>query len=327
MGPKSKGFTLVELLIALGLLASIGIITSRAFRDTTKKTQKLTRGIDQLNRLRSAYRVMERDFSAAFNYRDIDIFLYNEAQKERIIRYDKKIKDWADKKNKEGANPSIVSTNLTEDQRAEMEKEIGPKPINQPLKDEIIITHFIGQTDEVFLVTASGIRFREDQKVSNLMEVSYYLETCKDRKNKKKSSKCLWRGTSFNVDGDLKEGHEATVLLEGIDEFELMYLGYNQEEAEWTKSWDSLNSGNADQTNKYPAAVSLKLKVEFDLDKSGKKKKKEKLYGVFPIRFPNNDPFKNLITAVTPTSGTTTPGANSTTPTNPTTGTGTGVGP
>lgn len=302
---QQRGFTLLELLISVGLLSIIGIITAQTLKSTTRKTIKITSGIDSTNTLRSAFRLIERDISAAFNYRDLNIFLYNQAQKERVERYAGKKKAYVDKKNSEGANPALNISSLTPEQVEEMEKQIGGQPVNKPLNEEIVVTHFKGEKDSFYFTSSGGSRLREDEKISELMEVGYLIKDCKMRRNEKIRSKCLWRSVSYNLDGDIEEGGSESVLLENVTSFELKYLTFNQEDPEWIESWDSQNFSDVVVGNKFPSAVSVSLEVNIMLDKSGDNTKAEKLYGVFPIRFPNNEPFKELIQAArqNPTGG------------------------
>ncbi len=306
----SSGFTLLELLISVGLLAIMGLITAQTLKNTNRRSAKITSGLDGVNALRSAFKLIERDIAAGFNHRDINIFLYNQAQTERVARYDDRQKEYVEKKNKEGANPQLNLASLTEEQRKEMEKSIGPKPQNKPIKTERVVTHFKGEKDSLFFTSSSGTRLRESERISELIEVGYIIKDCRSRKNKKLRTKCLWRSVSHNLDGVLEEGESQTVLLENIKEFEISYLTFNSEDPEWVETWDSENVADIIMGNKFPSAVSLDLSISTQVDKSGKSNKSERLFGVFPIRFPNNDPFKNLKSSVTnntnnpPTGGT-----------------------
>lgn len=326
---NAKGFTLLELLIALTLMAVISMTATQMLRSTTSKTKKITSDMDDLNRLRSAFNIMRTDLLKAFNYRDLNLFMYNEAQKERAKRYDSKVKNWVDKYNKEKKpTPPINPSTMNSSVRAEMEKEIGPKPEPQPPRQERVVTQFIGDKEKFYFTSASGFRYRKADKISELMEVGYYIKTCRSKKFKKIESDCLWRSISYNLDGEILEDGEGTVLLENVEKIEVKYLGYTQtEEVEWFDSWDSTKITDLRYGEMFPAGVKLLLTINFPRSKDGEKVKTQTLSGFFPINHPNNKPFEKYKTPDTasPTPGATvTPGGR--TPPGPGPGNGGGTG-
>lgn len=316
-----KGFTLLELLIALSLMAVISITATQMLRTTTTKTKKITSDMDDLNRLRSAFNIIRTDLLKAFNYRDLNLFLYNEAQKERAQRYDERVKNWVDKYNKEKKPSQPVNVgNIPPAVRTEMEKEIGPRPEPKPPREERIVTQFIGDKEKLYFTTGSGFRYRKADKISELMEVGYYIKTCTSRKFRQIESDCLWRSVSYNLDGDVLEDGEGSVLIENVDKMEVRYLGYTQSnEVEWFDNWDSTKISDMRYGEMFPAGVQINLTVDFPRSKDGEKVKTQTLSGFFPINHPNNKPFQKLKTPDTNTGNPST--VNS--PQNPTTrGTG-----
>jgi prepilin-type N-terminal cleavage/methylation domain-containing protein len=303
---SSSGFTLLELIIALSLMAVISITSTQMLRNSTTQTKKLTQGLDYTNRLRSAFNVIRNDVAQAVNFRDLNLFLYNQAQEERFKNYEKKVKDAIDEYNKEKSpTPLVTLETMTPELRSEIlgPKGLEEKPPEPKPKKEKVITHFVGEKDKVYFTSASGLRFRAADKVSNLIEVGYFFRTCKSRTNPKNESKCLWRSISYNLDEDVTKGGKESVLLEHIEEFEFKYLSFvrNRDTADWIKSWDSREANIKTQDN-FPAAVSLYVTTKVPLDKAGKKFKNEKFKGVFNLYFTNNKPFEKL--KATPQTGT-----------------------
>jgi len=292
---RSSGFTLLELIIALSLMAVISITSTQMLRRSTTQTKKLTKGMDHTNELRAAFAVIKNDLAQAINFRDLNLYLYNEAKKEQIKNYDKNVLEWIKNYNTEQKpNPLITLANL-DTVRDQMEQKIGarPKPFT-PIKENIV-TQFVGEKDKLYFTTQSGIRFRSTDKVSNLMEVGYFFRTCKSRRYPEQESKCLWRSVSYNLDEDVTKGGKESVLLEHMDEFQFKYLSFRQDEKpDWRDSWDSRVQGDVDMGGQFPAAVSLKVEASFPIGKKQDQLKKEKFTGVFDINFPYNKPFERL---------------------------------
>lgn len=295
------GFTLIELLIAIGLMAFLSFTTTQILKSSTRKTKKITAGIDSLSRIRSVLNIMENDIARAFNYSNLNLFLYNEAQKKRIASYDSRVDEWIKKKNTETKqNPPLTRETLTDALKGELENEIGPRP--KPFKPipEKVYTYFVGDKEKLYFTSSSGVRYRKEDKVSDLAEVGYFFKTCRSLINKNSESKCLWRSISYNLDGNVTEGasKNETVLLENIEDFEFQYLSsIPNEKPDWSDNWDGRSQGDVRTGRKFPEAVSLKIKVRSPSNKKETENKKGKVYefyGLFPLRFPNNEPLKEL---------------------------------
>ena len=84
--PSVRGFTLIEIIIAMFILAFLSVFTVQAIQNALKTKTKIQGEIDRNSTLRDALRIMERDINMAFNYHDAYIQLYNQAQDERKKR-------------------------------------------------------------------------------------------------------------------------------------------------------------------------------------------------------------------------------------------------
>ncbi len=310
MKKNQNGLTLLELLIAMSLMAVLSITTTQMLRKSTSQTKKITSGLDQLNYMRAALNVIKNDVSKAVNFRDLNLFLYNEAQKERIKRYDSRVKKWVDDLNKnEKPSPQATVQNLTEAQKQQMIEDGIVKPELGEEKKEVIYTHFVGDKEKFYFTTKSGVRFREKDKISDLSEVGYFLRTCRSRRDLKNDSQCLWRSVSYNVDEDVTKGGKESVLIENVEEIKFKYLGFGSEDirnqkADWVNSWDSRSIGDQRTGNSFPAAVKIDLTVRIP-DKRIKDKSKlkiERITGVFSVDFANNNPFEQIKKSSTTTS-------------------------
>jgi prepilin-type N-terminal cleavage/methylation domain-containing protein len=295
-----QGFTLLELLLAISLMAILSITTTQMLRKTTTQTKKLTEGLDNINHLRSAVNIIKKDVNKAINFRDLNLFLYNEAQKERIARYDKRLQDWVNKYNKEKKiNPPLTVQTITDVHRAEMPESLKQRPTKKDLKEEVIFTHFVGDKDKLYFTASSGVRFRSTDKISDLLEVGYFLKTCSSRRNPGRESNCLWRSVSYNVDLDITEGGTESVLIENIKSLEFKYLSsvdqnIDRDSVKWVDSWDSRAQGDPVTSGNFPAAVSVEVVLEIPNKRNKNKPRVEHLTGVFEVDFPNNQPFERI---------------------------------
>lgn len=317
-----KGFTLLELLLAISLMAVLSITTTQMLRKTTTQTKKLTDGLDHINHLRSTVNIIKKDVAKAINYRDLNLFLYNEAQEERAARRKKNIEEWIKEYNKKNnPNPAVTEQTLNDAQREEMLKVVGPvPPTTEELKKEVIFTHFVGDSEKVYFTSTSGVRFRSTDKISDLLEVGYFLRTCKSRKIKDYESKCLWRSVSYNIDDDVTKGGKESVLIENIRSAEFKYLSFQdtnvaKDSVDWVEFWDSRNDSDTRTGGKFPAAVSIELEIEIPNKKNKRKPRIERLTGTFEIDFANNDPFAKIKSSTASTSSGT--GATTPAPTQP----------
>ena len=276
-------------------MAVISITSTQMLRRSTTQTKKLTRGMDKTNQLRAAFAVIKNDLAQSINFRDLNLYLYNQAKKEHVANYDKKVLEWIKQYNEEEKPTPPINLGNLETVRDKLEAKLGPKPEPFVPIVEKIVTQFVGEKDKLYFTTKSGLRFRSTDKVSNLMEVGYFFRTCKNRKYPDQESKCLWRSVSYNLDEDVTKGGKESVLLEHMEEFEFKYLSFRQnDDPDWRASWDSRVEGDVDMGGQFPAAVSLTIKAQFPIGKDKDKFKTENFTGVFNINFPYNKPFEIL---------------------------------
>lgn len=262
---NSRGFTLIEVIIAVVILTFLTLFTSESIRNAVSSKKKIIRDIDRFAEVRDALRVMERDINMAFNYRDINIDLYNEAQKEREKR-----KQEAKKKqpNPDGTTPD--PDNNTE------EKPFVPK-------EQKILTQFRGSSNELHFSTRSYVRMAKDEQASDQAEVGYSLKTCKSRVDPKKQSQCLWRRIAKYVDDDIEKGGDEVALLENVQAFEMRYLGPDKDD--WASEWKSGEGGDDVTKGKFPYAVEITIETQ---NKEDPLSKSTRMTMVASLRNPNN---------------------------------------
>lgn len=274
-GGTQKGFTLLEVIIAMMIMAFLSLFTVEAIQKAIKTKAKVQKEIDKNSSLRDALRIMERDVNMAFNYRDVSIELYNQTQAARKAKLEKPFEP--DKNKTQAENDAA---------RAEYDQKKNSTGDKFKPKTEKIVTQFIGQPEELNFTSLSNIRMGEEQKISSQAEIGYKIKSCRRRSTQEQSSKCLWRRVSNFIHEDITKIGDETVLLENVNEFKLRYLGPGKND-EWQDTWISNDKGGDDTTkNKFPYAVEITLAVKET--GGGAKDKLLRMTAVAAIRNPNN---------------------------------------
>ncbi len=278
---RKFGFTLLEILITLGILSVMTVLIATAIQNALRAKVSLQGQIDDVSRIRDALRMIQGDLHLAFHYRDIE----------------KEIQDLA-KKNSQNSNqgtnpnqPSLPQPNPT------------PQPFGSGTQREVPRqdpeTHFIGATERMDFVTLNNGRMLKDTRQSDFVEVGYSLKDCKSLSEDRKNSKCLWRRTSNTVDDDVTKGGEEIVLIEDVSEFKMRYFGKGKQD--WNSEWRTDKGGDGATKGRFPLAIEVSL-IVMKPQKKGKDKKYSFQY-VIPIHFPNN-PVDEKSSSTNPNSGT-----------------------
>lgn len=247
---RHVGFTLIEVLIAMGILATLSILTAQSISRSLRGKQNIQTNIDTSSAFTSAIKIIERDIQMAFHFRD--------------IHYEVSMKLQAPPQNAKNAKGQPIAT--------------PPAPTpglsqNPPRPQQT--THFQGSEEKVDFVTllqgrGYGQGLEGDQK-----EVSYYLDRCRKFTDPSKSSECLWRRLASFVDDNIERGGQARVLLEDVKTLNFRF--YNQKQKRWVSTWNSQNQNK----NAFPAAVEVSIEIEPNDSLL-------KFQSVIPIRYPNN---------------------------------------
>lgn len=261
---KAKGFTLIEVIMAMFIMSALTVLVSGTIRSSVKNKQKLSNRIYVQSMLYDTLRIMKMDIEKAFNYRDV----FYQIERQAIQKMN------AAKNNSQGNNNN------------NQQQPSGLQLPKQPLR----LTHFIGKQDSIHFTSLNHFRTNYNAQESNQMEVGYFVDNCTSR-NSKQQTKCLWRRYQPNIDDEVDEGGEKSVIAEDISEFKISYRGddfQKDKEPEWLDEWRSDNKGRPDHRDKFPHQVMINLKIE-DNSKTGGTTLKETI--VVNIHFPNNEPF------------------------------------
>lgn len=251
-----RGFTMIELMITIAILATLTVLTAQSITQAIKAKAKLQDQIDDVSRMRDAVRLLERDIGLAFHYRDV------EKEMEQILK----------KKNGTTPSPAPIPGFNIEDPATRRQV---------PRRDPE--THFIGKEDSLDFVTMNNARTVRNSAQADFVEVGYVLKDCKSMREGEGSSKCLWRRSSPIVDLDVTKGGDEVVLLENVSEFKLRYIGKGKQD--WVADWRTDAQGDGATKGKFPQAVEVSVTVQ---KKIKDKNKKYSMQVIVPIHFPNN---------------------------------------
>lgn len=271
---NKRGFTLLEVIIAMGIMAFLSLFTVQAIQRALATKAKVQKDIDKQSTLRDALRIMERDINMAFHYNDTSLDLYNQAQDIR-----KKIKQGGGLSGGGGISGGLPPPIPTAGAVPDDPNEYAHK---QPSK---IKTEFNGDAETLDFTSLSNVRMMENSPTSSQAEIGYKIKSCRRRTTQEQSSKCLWRRISNYIHEDItKEGQE-TVLLENITEFKLRYLGPGKE-GEWITAWKTGEGADDTTRDKFPYAV--EITIEMKDPNPDAKDKTLRMTTVASIRNPNN---------------------------------------
>ena len=277
-----RGFTLLEVIIAISILAFIATFTARMIQQGVQSKSKIQGEIDRKAALIAALNLIRQDIQSAFHYRDINVELHNAAQELR-----KKNAQNQNQNQNQGQQGQTGQTgqqgqtgqNQNQNANAAADEE------KYKLKEVKTISRFLGEKDSLNFTSLNFFRSQKNIQVSDQAEIGYYLENCSSRLKKDSSSECLWRRVSPYIDDDIKEGGEASVLLENVKSLTFRYITTGPDE-EWRETWRSEN-GEEIMKNKFPFAVEITLAIN---DTRFDPPKEVVMTVVAPLKFPNNKP-------------------------------------
>lgn len=278
---KTKGFTLVEIMIVLAIMASLSVLVSRALSQAIRSKEKIQEQIDTVSRLRDAVKLMERDINLAFHYADLDM----ELRELTLKTYNSLAQGGGQRTQQTPPNPNLppVGTPPATAPPTTNAKLFPGESEPEALRVDPS-TFFVGRENELHFATMNQAQMSRSDRVADFIEVGYTWQDCKSIDGKT-TTKCLWRRTHNWVDIEPEKGGDSLVLLEGVTEFGLKYIGPGKQD--WVKDWNSKTSPESSIKDKFPTAVEISITME--RKKEGiDKPRKYSMQIVAPIHFPNN---------------------------------------
>lgn len=275
-----KGFTLLEVMIAIVIMSFMAVLVTTAVQSATRSKAKVEDILDQESQVLDTLRLLERDISNAFHGRDLAYELQAAVNKGQQSNQG----DQPNSGDTQGQPPPDPSR---QPQQAQPDPN-NPAAANQLIqtKPSVQLTQFEGSANSLYLTTRSHQRSVRDSKQSDIINVGYYVKSCRRAYKNESSEKCLWRKTNYYLDLDITRGGTDVVLLENIDELKFRYFGPGREE--WVDRWVTGERGEDFSKGVFPHAVEVQLKVR----PTGARVKPDApsiaRTMVIPIRFPNN---------------------------------------
>jgi prepilin-type N-terminal cleavage/methylation domain-containing protein len=273
---KNLGFTLVETIITLMIMAVLTLMSARTIQQAFKSKAKIQDQLDQVGQVKDTLRLFERDINLAYHYRDLQKDLAEALQKEQ-------------KKTK--VQPKPGETQTPQPKAEEQNPGASGNPFFKTENRVNPTTQFVAKESEIHFVSMNSTRLIKDSPQADFGEVSYFVDSCKYRPDKQfESGNCLFRRFSPIIDKDVTKGGSVTQLIADVSEFKLKF--YSKLQKDWRKDWSSKDdSGEANTKGRYPEAVEVNLTVEPPVKSAAKVKKKKKIsiQMIVPIHFPNNE--------------------------------------
>ncbi len=260
MTRNQKGFTLLEVILAITILSTLTILSTQVISRALKARTKIQAEVDDVSALRDSMRMIKSDVSLAFHHRD----------------FEKEIQDLATK------SKTVAGA---------VAPPVAPEPPRQTKRSDPT-TNFVGSDNEMNFVTMNSGRTISNITQADFAEVGYSLKSCSNLTTKQSSS-CLYRRTQVLLDEDVKTGGNEIVMLENVTEFKLRYIGESKQD--WVATWNSTSSSSdAGTRGLFPDAVEVSLTIEREIDK---KTKTYSMQFVIPVHFPNNAEKSTAVTA------------------------------
>lgn len=280
--------TLIEILIAMAILAVLTLSTTMSLRRSVTLKKKIKTKINRQGKFRSALRLIDRDIRLAFNYRDITYDIYADIKKreQEILNQNNSNSNSntnsgsgsAGSSGGSGSSGSSGSgTNNNNTNNTSNLSLLDLEKYNKDLKDP---TSFYGEKDELHFTNTNSVKVSADDMGSIQQEVGYYVKNCRNRINPELSYNCLWRRVNKIIDDKVEQGGDEFVVLENITVFKLRYYGETKED--WVPTWFSGERGDDDTRDRFPKAVEISISF-----KEGEKV--EEAVMVSHIAFPNNE--------------------------------------
>lgn len=279
---KQFGFTMLELLIALTILATLTVFSSTTIQQAIRSKAKIQEQIDEMSQVRDALRIIEKDVNLAFHYLDLEAEMFEAVKKSSQATTSSSggATGAAGAPGQPAPPPPAGPPNPGLSSLQRMEANLKSPNRASP------VTQFLGTENELSFITMNTGRVQEDEVMADFVKVGYLISPCKKPGKEGQSTDCLLRRLSPVAEGDVTKGGENTVLLENVSEFKLQYIGKGLQD--WVSSWNS-KEGDGATKNNFPTAVKISITVRPDQNNKDSKKKIS-MQIVAPIRFANNPP-------------------------------------
>src|SRR4051812_10508994 len=168
---NQRGFTLLEIIIAVLILVLISTMTAFNIRKSIKVKAKVEQDMDDYSGVRDALVIISKDVNMAFHYVDISEVMKNKLNQEAI---------------QAGKAPPFPSP---------AQNSLNTIPTDK-------LTGFEGQPDKLYLTTLSHVRTLADSQESDQAKVGYYIKDVKSVHDGNPTKGLIRREATFLDGGD-----------------------------------------------------------------------------------------------------------------------------
>ncbi len=248
---SQKGFTLIEIMISMTLLAFISLAIYQATTSSFRLRERLLGGGDFQNTIRLSVGILDRDFSAVYS----PTLMIPEPTSSSSTTTTSDSGTTTDSSSSGGA--SRDSEILSSGELSRSTKFWGGAVEISGLRP----SRFQGNGSSMSFISASNIRIYKEAPETELTAISYSLE--EDRMpGAIAGTRVLMRTADPGIFAEYLGERESKTsrvypLIRGITKLEIRY--WNPEKKEWSRSWDS---DAADTKNSYPNLIELSLSVK-----------------------------------------------------------------
>ena len=275
---NNRGFTLIEIMVALLILAGLSVLMAQSVRSGLQSRQKVQRQIAEESRARDAMRLLVSDIGAAFHHRDYTVASYN------------KVLELRKKKAQTSAAPTATPAAGAPAPTATPQTTLDPLASATPMPTPVQLTAFVGNSQQMTFTSRNHVRRYVDAPESDQATIFYYLGSCRSGENNKYLSTCLNRAERVEPSKDFPLGAtgddemQTQVLVPFVTDFKLRYIAVGM--SDFTESWDSRPESTDPVTRgNFPDAVEISLTLH---NKEDKNSKPQSLTWLAPIRNSNN---------------------------------------
>jgi len=257
--PKNKGFTLIEVMIALFILVMIGTTTSKAVIDAAKLKEVLKDETDFSSEFRTSTLFIERDLSQIFNPR---WFLAPD-----LKPLDPYNPPPPPPPPAPGQRPPLPTLTIDEINRRTRGSAFQSSEFWGPVLDPsgIRASRFKGKDTEISFISASHVRIYQSKRESIYAKIRYQLVNQEPNPNltKEQNQKLAGLYSLVKIENtrafELEEPKEAPyvnhyVILNNVKKLKFSY--YKSGDKDPVREWDSEGS---DQKGKFPVSVEMEV--------------------------------------------------------------------
>jgi len=216
----SKGMTLLEMLVALGLFAFMFAFIAQIVRQNHRQVRKISQDVQWKSSLSNTLDLMRSDFRGVAYFLDIN---------ENLRIHFSKTQDQKDSSSSD-AGASFRTNSQARNRRSIYPVNLSPYFV------------FKGRDDDLQFASHSFSSLKVGDSSSQWIQVRYFVESCDSLEGKGQSS-CLIRSVSrYWHPDDREEPDETLVLFRGFDSLDFSYSDAERDgpsKRKWKNEWES----------------------------------------------------------------------------------------